>query len=169
MPPSGSRRVRFLTVSRLALRLEPVRPCFMPIAPMGLRPSELFPLEEPVTFRCLLPSCSFFHNQYPATACYHDTPSRNPPAGARRVRLPKEPRPGTRAASWDWPTAPGDCDHRARTPTNGGDSGRLRTTDPPWQATEDPRLPPEDREARRDKIHQMRGAAPESAAVHGGE
>lgn len=47
VPPPGSRRVRFLTAARLALRPEPFRFCFVSVAPLGFAPSERFPSEEP--------------------------------------------------------------------------------------------------------------------------
>jgi hypothetical protein len=60
LPTPGSRHVGFFTFARLTLRSEPLQPYFMPVAPMGLHPSELFPLEEPYTSRCQVPSCRCF-------------------------------------------------------------------------------------------------------------
>lgn len=40
---------------RLPLHLDPIRSYFIPIAPLGLRPSEVFPLEQPYTSRCHYP------------------------------------------------------------------------------------------------------------------
>jgi hypothetical protein len=40
---------------RLTLRPSPSGSCFIPVALMGFYPSELFPLEEPVTSRCHSP------------------------------------------------------------------------------------------------------------------
>jgi hypothetical protein len=62
LPDPASRHVRFLTVARLALRPRPFEPCFMPVAPLGLHPSERFPLEEPYTFRCQMPSWRYLSN-----------------------------------------------------------------------------------------------------------
>ena len=62
----GSRHVRFLTVSRLALRPRPFEPCFMLVASLGLHPSERFPLEEPYTSRCQMPSCRCLSNSLAA-------------------------------------------------------------------------------------------------------
>jgi hypothetical protein len=51
VPPPSSRHVRFLTASRLALRPDPFRSCFVPMASMGFSPSEPFPSEEPCASR----------------------------------------------------------------------------------------------------------------------
>lgn len=71
--------MRFLTVSRLTLRPGPFRPCFVPVASLGLHPSERFPLEEPYTSRCLFPSCRYRLSRYPATA-----PAMTPVVETRR-------------------------------------------------------------------------------------
>lgn len=112
LPPPGSRHVGFLTFLRLALRLVPFQPCFMLVAPLGLRPSEVFPLEQPVTSRCQSPPAvplltrphPLPSNSYPAAMtllCPTARHRRSLPEGrlARRrahARIPKNPAPNKR-------------------------------------------------------------------------
>lgn len=72
-PTPACRRVWFLTIARLALRLVPIRPCFMPVAPVGLCPSE--PLSSrrsvPLSGSCTLVSVHSRSRCIPQWNPYH--------------------------------------------------------------------------------------------------